>query len=147
MAGTTAWYLAVRWPPLEGTSPWSTPGSAETPVKAVWRRLTCCPARRCPSTVWMYSDNVLSVGLTERLFLSTDRSRFKRVVSVQDRICLFPVRTCFIVSFEHTVCPKYCVQKVFLCVFGVFLDHHSKHHSEYFKSAVLMYGWHWKLLK
>lgn len=50
VAETTAWYLAVRWPPPVGTSPSSALGSVETPAKPDWRRLICCQAKRCLST-------------------------------------------------------------------------------------------------
>lgn len=65
------------WTPT-GTAPSAAPGSAETPAKAAWRPLTCCPARPCRSTAWTSSDSVWSAALTERPFLSTDVSRFKK---------------------------------------------------------------------
>lgn len=112
-AETTAWCHTAPWPQLEGTSLSSVPGSAETPARAAWRPLTCCPARRCPSIVWMCSASILSAGLTERLFLSTDRSQCKKkfkkkTVSVHKKW----IKTCWItVSFlimpvAKILCPK-----------------------------------------
>lgn len=74
----------------------------ETPVKAAWRRLTCYPARHCLSTVWIYLDNVLCVGLMERLFLSTDKSQFKEMWV---KICLIAFKYHFPLSSykEHKV--------------------------------------------
>lgn len=120
VAGTAAWSLAAQWLRPEGTSPSSAPGWAETPVKAVWRRVTCCPARRCRSTAWTYSDSVLSVGLTERLFLSTDRSQFRELLVHRTR-CLF---CSFVVCCEHTGSHGYRMFKsvlvtlwLYLCIF------------------------------
>lgn len=75
----------------------------------------------------MYLDNVLSVGLMEKLFLSTDKSQFKRV-SAQDKmwkkICLFPVNFSHNRGFtlsDYTVCPKYCVQKYACDILALFV--------------------------
>ncbi len=61
----------------------------------------------------MYLDSVLCVGLMERLFLSTNRSQFKKVVTGQDgdKDLLIAVKTCFAFSLDHTGRPQYSVQK------------------------------------
>lgn len=56
------------------------------------------------------------MGLTERLFLSTDRSQFKMGVNAQDKmsmICLFAVNfnRGFIVLFNDKGCPKYFIEE------------------------------------
>lgn len=118
VAEIAAWYLAVQWPQLVGTSRSSAPGSAETPARGAWKRLTCCPARRCPSTVWMYSDSVLCVGRMERLFLSTGGCQFRGAgEGVVDDLLVFcwiqPQQRFYYDSFSHTRCQSVWL---YLCI-------------------------------